>query len=76
MISGSDSNKDFGRFKGEFFAINEVILNKDLNLLKLATVKQQRAKQLKLIEKISMMELNVGSNSTGMEALKDRYDQF
>jgi len=40
MRSAGDSNKDYGRFKGEFFAINEPIINKDLSLIKLSTVKQ------------------------------------
>ena len=32
-------NKEYGKFKGEFFAINEPIANKDNNTLKTNTVK-------------------------------------
>jgi hypothetical protein len=34
------TNKEFSKFKGEFFAVCDPIVNKDLVTLKLATVKQ------------------------------------
>ena len=31
MKKSNELNKTFGKFKGEFFAINEVIVNKDIS---------------------------------------------
>jgi hypothetical protein len=39
LKNSASSHKDFSKFKGEFFAINEPIINKDLVQLSLPVVK-------------------------------------
>ena len=76
LKKSNEINQDFGRFKGEFFAINEVIINKDISQLKLSSVKTQRNKQEKIIDQMSYIELNVGGNNTNLESLKERFNIF
>jgi hypothetical protein len=76
LKKSSEINQDFGRFKGEFFAINEVIINKDISHLKLSSVKAQRNKQEKILDQMAYVEINVGGNNTNLESIKDRFNNF
>lgn len=63
-------NKEFGKFKGEFFVMNEPILNKDLGSLNLGLVQQQKQKLERLVHKISEIEENSGKNLSNLLELK------
>ena len=74
-LSGS-SNKDFSKFKGEYFSICEPIINKDISLLKISLVTTQSQKKARLNEKMEAVNENSSKIAKDSELLKDRYDAF
>lgn len=52
-----------GALKGEYFAINDTVINKDVNIFKLEQVKRTRAKQLRVLEKLEPVEIDIAKQS-------------
>lgn len=73
MKQSNELNKGFGKFKGEFFAINELIVNKDISQLKQSVVQAQFNKQTKLLDRIDDLEANMNDNSNGLKHLMQEF---
>jgi hypothetical protein len=58
--------REMTKFKVEYFSVSEQVVNKDLNFLRLSSVKSLVAKLAKIEEKLDRVEVNSGE---AMEAL-------
>lgn len=68
--------KDLAVLKGEFFAINEMIVNKDSFMLKIALVKRARAKQLLVLNKFDIVEKAINENHATVIEVNDQFNEF
>jgi hypothetical protein len=70
------SNTDYNRFKGEFFSVNEPIINKDILTLSLDRVERYLEKQEAVLSKLPPQEELVKENANQIAALKNKYQAF
>ena len=68
--------KEFSKFKGEFFALNEPIINKDISNLSLTFVNSHIAKLQAQTEKLALIEDRVSQNDGHIEELKNKFETF
>lgn len=71
-----NSNNDYNRFKGEFFSVNEPIINKDILTLNLERVERYLEKQEIVLNKLPPQEDLVKENASQIAILKKKYQTF
>ena len=71
-----NSNNDYNKFKGEFFSVNEPIINKDVLTLNLDRVERYLEKQEIVLNKLPPQEDLVKENSSQIAILKKKYQTF
>lgn len=71
-----NSNNDYNRFKGEFFSVNEPIINKDVLTLNLDRVERYLEKQEMVLNKLPPQEDLVKENASQIAILKKKYQTF
>mmetsp|Transcript_21886 Transcript_21886/g.33966 ORF Transcript_21886/g.33966 Transcript_21886/m.33966 type:complete len:258 (-) Transcript_21886:4579-5352(-) len=67
---------DYNKFKGEFIAVNESVVNKDPLTFKLDRVQRYKEKQDTLITRLPPLEEMLLETSQNMKLLKKQYESF
>lgn len=62
--------------KGEYFATNDAVVNKDSNVFKIDQVKRTRAKQLRVLEKFERVEQDIQLQSDKILNFEHLYHDF
>ena len=71
-----NSNNEYNKFKGEFFSVNEPIINKDILTLNLDRVERYLEKQELVLSKLPPQEDLVKENAGQIGVLKKKYQNF
>lgn len=69
-------NANYSRFKGEFIAVNDPIINKDLLTLKLDRVQRYQEKQEALMVKLPEHENSIRDVAGQLDIIKRKYETF
>lgn len=56
------TNQEYEKYKGEFLAVNEPIINKDMLIFKIDKVQKQREKQEKVLIRMPDQEVTINEN--------------
>ena len=70
------TSSDYNKFKGEFFAVNEPVLNRDPMNFKLDRVQRCLGKQDHLLQNLLSLEKQVTENQESLIQLKKAYEDF
>mgnify|MGYP000893262342 CR=1 FL=1 len=62
--------------KGEYYSVNETVINKDINIHKIDHVKRARAKQLLVLDKFDTIEVVMQENSKTVAEVENKYFEF
>lgn len=70
------SNNEYNKFKGDFFAVNEPIINKDTLTLNLDRAERYLEKQENILNKLPPQDELVRENANQIAILKKKYQTF
>ena len=70
------SNNEYNKFKGDFFAVNEPIINKDTLTLNLDRAERYLEKQENILNKLPPQDELVKENANQIAILKKKYQTF
>jgi hypothetical protein len=70
------TNQQYNEFKGEYFAVHDSVINKDMALLKLNRVQRTFEKQEPLLKRLPMIEKDIGAESIESKRMKQLYVDF
>ena len=70
------SNNEYNKFKGDFFAVNEPIINKDTLTLTLDRAERYLEQQENILNKLPPQDELVKENANQIAILKKKYQTF
>jgi len=70
------SNNEYNKFKGDFFTVNEPIINKDTLTLNLDRAERYLEKQEIVLNKLPPQDELVRENASQISILKKKYQTF
>lgn len=70
------TNQEYNEFKGEYFAVHDSVINKDMALLKLNRVQRTFEKQEPLLKRLPLIEKDIGAESKESKKMKKLYVDF
>lgn len=76
LVKVKTVNQEYNRFKGEFFAVNEPVINKDMLVFKLDRVQRYFEKQQAILNNLPEQEAGIQENFVNLQAIKQKYEGF
>lgn len=70
------TNQQYNEFKGEFYAVHDSVINKDMGLLKLNRVQRTLEKQEPLVKRLPMLEKDIHMQANDTKKMKQFYMEF
>ena len=76
LVKVKTASLDYSKLKGEFLAVNEPVINKDMLVFKLDRVQRYREKQQVLLERLPDHEIGIQENFVNLQSIKQKYHTF
>lgn len=71
--SSQDALDQLSRLKGEYFCVNDTVINKDINTFKLDQIKKSKIKQTSILEKLPAVDTVVNREAAVVKSFTSTY---